>query len=102
MQTALMAGDVAYLATGQLSTLRAGSEAFNQIVKVDANTFETRETLDTTRPFYSMSLSSDGNTIYTVSPERGIVTAVDTRNLTQIREIHLEGHWPVFAISAPR
>jgi hypothetical protein len=103
MQAALVSetGTVAYFGTGQLRALQNGVDDFDQIVKADVKRLTSRKVLVMPFLFYSMCLSADGNTIYTVSPDRAMITAVDARALTQIATIPLPGTWPIFAMAGP-
>jgi len=103
MQAALVpASDQAmYYATGSEKAAKAGSDDFSQIVRADLTTLTIHARHNTMVPFGSMTLSLDGNTIYTVSPHQSTVTAVDAATLKEIGSVRPVGRFPVLAIAAP-
>ena len=75
-------------------------EQFNQIVDVDTETMAVKNSHTTVLPFYAMSLSNDGGTIYTVSPIHSKVTAIEVGSLRELRQLSI-GKTPILVIAAP-
>ena len=73
----------------------------NQILRVDPRTMALKGTLTISKPFFSMALSKDGHTIFTVNPDAATIGVVDASTLTEIKQIPGVGRRPIYAIAAP-
>jgi YVTN family beta-propeller protein len=56
--------------------------------------------LKTSQPFFTMALSKDGHTIFTVNPDTGTIGVVDASTLTHTNEITAAGKRPIYVIAA--
>ena len=101
MQVALASRsqDAVYFAAGQ----PRGEifDFYNEVVKADLNTVAVRATLTSSIPFFSMSLSDDGNTLYTVNPNRATITVVDAASTREVRRLAPIGQTPIFVVPVP-
>ncbi len=75
-------------------------ERYDQIVRMDPATMAITGKMTTSSPFFSMSMSPDQSTLFTVNPERATVTVIDGPSLTEILHFSV-GVKPIFAIAAP-
>jgi YVTN family beta-propeller protein len=73
---------------------------YNEVVKADSSTLVPEVTRSTAVSFYSMTLSRDGSTVYTVSPDHASVTIIDAISLQELRQVSV-GTKPIFAVAAP-
>lgn len=73
----------------------------DQILSADPKAFAFKGALKTSKPFLSMTLSKDGNTLFTVNPDTATIGVIDTSTLTEVRQIPNVGRRPIFAIAAP-
>lgn len=75
-------------------------ERYDEIVRMDPATMAMTGKMTTSSPFFSMSMSPDQNTLFTVNPERATITVVDAPSLKEISQFSV-GVKPIFAIAAP-
>lgn len=73
----------------------------NQIIAADPTTFAVKGVLKTSQPFFTMALSKDGHTIFTVDPDTGTIGVVDASTLIQVNTITAAGKRPIYVIAAP-
>ncbi|MFZ3215153.1 MAG: amine dehydrogenase large subunit [Candidatus Acidiferrales bacterium] len=74
---------------------------YDQVVKADLTTLATTTTLTTSVPFFSMALSGDGNTLYTVNPHRATITVVDASSTRELQRLSPIGQTPIFVVPVP-
>ena len=94
--------DAVYVQT-RMSRSSSESQSYsfsNKVLVADTKTFAIRCTLNTSKPFFSMSLSRDGNTLFLVNPDTATISVVDTSTLKELREIPGVGKRPILAIPA--
>ena len=72
-----------------------------QVVIADPSTLSFKFALKTTKPFFTMALSKDGYTLFTVNPDTATIGVIDISTITEVREIHAVGKRPISAIAAP-
>lgn len=71
------------------------------IVAADPVTLALRGTISATDPFFSIELSRDGSSLYTIDPEKASITVVDLASFREVRRFGPIGHTPTIAIAAP-
>jgi hypothetical protein len=95
--------DTVYFQTAS-SPLSGSNHSFsrrNQILSADPKTMSLKSTLTISSPFFSMALSKDGHTIFTVNPDAATIGIVDASTLTEVKQISAVGRRPIYAIAAP-
>jgi outer membrane protein assembly factor BamB len=70
------------------------------ILAIDTTTWKSR-TFSTSRPFWSLTLSSDGSQLYALDPDAHALVVLDPRTGREIRTIDGLGSSPVMAVVAP-
>jgi DNA-binding beta-propeller fold protein YncE len=91
-------GSEAFFAAGEAER---GFEWYDQVVKFDTSLLTVKATSSTSLPFFSLVLSVDGNTLYTLNPERATLTALDSTTLREVKRMSHIGQQPIFAVSIP-
>lgn len=91
-------GSDAYFAAGEAER---GFEWYDQLIKFDTSLLTVKATSPTSLPFFSLVLSSDGNTLYTLNPERATLTAIDSTSLRETKRMSHIGQQPIFAVPIP-
>jgi DNA-binding beta-propeller fold protein YncE len=101
MQSALVSRNRsdAYFAAGESE--HDTFEWYDQVVRLDLTTLAVKATSPTSLPFFSVTLSGDGSTLYTLNPERATMTAIDSSSLRELRRMSRIGQTPIFAIPVP-
>lgn len=95
--------DAVYFQTAS-SPLSGSNHSFsrrNEILSADPKTMSLKSTLTTSSPFFSMALSKDGHTIFTVNPDAATIGIVDALTLTEVKELSGVGRRPIYVIAAP-
>ena len=72
------------------------SERFDEIVKINSNNGAVVRTARV-QPFFNLTLSSDGKTIYMLSPLKSTVTVMDTSTMRKVASLQLVGKTPYYA-----
>jgi hypothetical protein len=99
MQTALHGdGSSVYFSAAQETN--SYFERYDQIVRIDPATMAITGKMTTLVPFFDMSISPDKTTLFTVNPERAMITVIDAPSLKQVSQFSV-GVKPIFAIPAP-
>jgi hypothetical protein len=99
MQTALHGdGSSVYFSAAQGTN--SYFERYDQIVRIDPATMAITGKMTTLVPFFDMSISPDQSTLFTVNPERAMITVIDAPSLKQVSQFSV-GVKPIFAIAAP-
>ncbi|HEY2913376.1 MAG TPA: hypothetical protein VGK21_08460 [Candidatus Angelobacter sp.] len=88
-------------ASSPLSRSNQSLSRRNQILSADPKTMSLKGTLTISKPFFSMVLSKDGHTIFTVNPDAATIGVVDASTFTEVRQIPAVGRRPIYAIAAP-
>jgi DNA-binding beta-propeller fold protein YncE len=91
-------GSEAYFAAGEEER---GFEWYDQVVKLDASDLTVKATESTGVPFFSLALSANGGTLYTLNPERATLTVIDSASLRELRRMTHIGQTPIFAVPVP-
>ena len=94
--------DAVYFQTA--SSPFSGNHTFsrrNQILSADPKTMAFKGILTISKPFFSMALSKDGHTIFTVNPDAATIGVVDASTFTEVKQIPAVGRRPIYAIAAP-
>ena len=91
-------GSEAYFAAGEEER---GFEWYDQVIRFDTSLLIVTATSSTSLPFFSLVLSGDANTLYTLNPERATLTAIDSTSLREVKRMPRIGQQPIFALPIP-
>jgi DNA-binding beta-propeller fold protein YncE len=90
-----------YLPVGQIATRHRVEGMTNEILVIDAKTLRQIRTITTSRPFWSLTISNDGQHLYAISPDEQCLLVIDTRTYQEVSKISNIGVAPAIAVVAP-
>jgi DNA-binding beta-propeller fold protein YncE len=88
-----------YIAFASLSQKSSGQA--EQILVIDTKSGKRLETITTSRPFWNLALSRDGNALYAISSTTQSLLVIDTSSYKEMRIIEKIGISPARAITTP-
>jgi len=92
-------GTKLYIARGSLSQKSTGEA--DQVLVIDTSLGRRLKTIVTSRPFWNLALSRDGNALYAISSTTQSLIVLDTSTYQEIRVIENVGKGPARVIVAP-
>jgi hypothetical protein len=97
-QHVIVAGPSVFMVTRSLDVRKSGLYAWDQIEKLNAVSLKSEGLLTLSVPIFSMVRSSDGRTIYGVSPDAASIVVIDGVGLKEVRRLQIPAESPIFAL----